>query len=232
MQNFNVQLVDHMGDDLTVVNAARVSMNKESPQMSAKDKGLIRYLAQHGHWTPFSHVMVQVRIAMPLFVARQWFKHTVGFSRNEMSRRYVSDSPTFWRAEAWRGTADNVKQGSGEDLSSPMQDAAFKYYDMALEECEKAYSALLCLGVCPEQARAVLPMATMTEFVETGSLYAYARLVKLRQEGTAQLEIQEYAGAISEICRQIAPVSWEALMGDVWGDDPANVAAVVAEAAA
>lgn len=226
-----VTLIDHMGSDLTVVNAARVSMHKQAKQFSEKDERLINYLATHGHWTPFSHVVLQFRIEMPIFISRQWFKHTVGFTRNEMSRRYVSENPTFWEPGSWREKADNVKQGSGGDLPAKNQMVLDRLYTDSMKGAAAMYQLFLDSGVCPEQARSLLPQAMMTEFVETASLYAYARLVKLRLEPNAQAEIQRYAGVISDACYSVAPVSWKALMGADWEGEPANIS-VQEEAAA
>ena len=231
----SVQLLKHMGDDLMVVNAARVSMAKESEweivgydehidpdsrvisceprrKLSDKDAKLIRYLARHKHWTPFSHPQVQLRIKMPIFVARQWFKHTVGFTRNEVSRRYVDDTPEFYVPKEWRKRAENVKQGSSDEV---LQDIPlFNMYsprDVMLT-CVDMYEAMLDQGVAPEMARMVLPQATYTEFIETGSLAAYARLASLRLDTHAQKETREYAQAIDAIMSKLFPVSWEALM--------------------
>ena len=231
----SVQLLKHMGDDLMVVNAARVSMAKESEweivgydehidpdsrvisceprrKLSAKDAKLIRYLARHKHWTPFSHPQVQLRIKMPIFVARQWFKHTVGFTRNEVSRRYVDDTPEFYVPKEWRKRAENVKQGSSDEVLPGIP--LFNWYsprDVMLT-CVDMYEAMLDQGVAPEMARMVLPQATYTEFIETGSLAAYARLASLRLDTHAQKETREYAQAIDAIMSELFPVSWEALM--------------------
>ena len=166
-----VELLDHMGDDLTVVNAARVSMAKHSAQLVGKDEKLILYLATHNHWTPFSHVTFQFRLEMPIFIAREWFRHTVGITRNEVSRRYVTDEPEFFIPAEWRSKAEHVKQGSGEAIDAPAKLREItNVYNKAIEKCVEAYETLLNCGVCPEQARAVLPQSMMTEFIETGSL--------------------------------------------------------------
>ena len=207
-----IELLDHMGDDLAVVNAARVSMYKESLTLCADDEKLIRYLATHNHWTPFAHVQFQFRIKMPIFVAREWFRSTVGLSRNEVSRRYVDTPPDFWTPKgAWRGRAENVKQGSGDLLPEEVCDEATRLYWEAVDVCSENYRAMLDIGVCPEQARTLLPQSMLTEFVETGSLAAYARIYNLRSDPHAQVEIQEYAHAIGEAIAPIVPVSWKAL---------------------
>lgn len=207
-----VTLLDHMGDDLAVVNAARVSMDKESLAMCASDEKLIAYLAKHKHWTPFAHVQFQFRIKMPIFVAREWTRSNIGLTRNEVSRRYVDTPPEFWTPKgAWRGRAENVKQGSGDLLQEEVCDDATRLYWEAVAVCSENYRAMLDIGVCPEQARAVLPQSMMTEFIETGSLAAYGRIYGLRSDPHAQKEIQEYALAIGEHIEKIVPVSWNAL---------------------
>ena len=207
-----VELIGVLGNDLTVVNAARVSMHKESHKVCADDEKLIRYLATHNHWTPFAHVQFQFRIKMPIFVAREYFKHYVGLVKNEVSRRYVDTPPDFWTPKgAWRGRAENVKQGSGDLLPEEVCDEVTRLYWEAVDVCSENYRAMLDIGVCPEQARSVLPQSMMTEFVETGSLAAYARIYNLRSDPHAQVEIQEYAHAIGEAIAPIVPVSWKAL---------------------
>jgi len=206
-----VELLDSMGNDLTVVNAARVSMAKHHDELTTGDRKLLRYLAKHQHWTPFSQVTVQLRYQMPIFVARQWFKHQVGFTRNETSRRYVDTPPEFWRPVQWRSRAASVKQGSGGPLEGPRLHEIESYYAKALSTAADMYEALLSCGVAPEQARAVLPQAMMTEFVETGSLAGYARVYRLRTDAHAQSEVRVYAREVGEIIKHIAPVSWAAL---------------------
>ena len=207
-----IELLDHMGDDLAVVNAARVSMYKESLTLCADDEKLIRYLAKYNHWTPFAQVQFKFRISMPIFVARQYFRHQVGLLRNETSRRYVDNPPEFWNPNgAWRGRAEHVKQGSGGLLLEEVCDEVSEIYWYAMDACSEAYKDMLDKGVCPEQARAVLPQSMMTEFIETGSLAAYARIYGLRSDPHAQKEIQEYAHATGEAIAPIVPVSWKAL---------------------
>jgi thymidylate synthase (FAD) len=212
----SVELIDHMGSDLTVVNAARVSMAKESDwdfgdsgfdmKLSKRDCGLIAYLAKHNHWTPFSHPQVQLRIKMPIFVARQWFKHMIGFTRNEVSRRYVDDTPELYFPTEWRKRAENVKQGSSDELL--FGGGGSLTYDLTARQALDTYKFLIDSGVCPEQARMTLPQSMYTEFYETGSLAAYARLAKLRLDPHAQKEVRQYAHAVSEIMGELFPVSW------------------------
>lgn len=226
----SVQLLDHMGDDLMVVNAARVSMAKESGWehddeslfLNERDLGLIYYLAKHNHWTPFSHPQVQLRIKMPIFIARQWFKHMVGFTRNEVSRRYVADAPELYIPTEWRKKADNVKQGSSHEVflgTDPLWDEGAGLIGTINEVVDDvtcgavwSYGELLKRGVCPEQARMVLPQSMYTEFIETGSLAAYARLCNLRLDPHAQKEVRLYAGAVFQIIKELFPVSAKALI--------------------
>ena len=212
----DVELLHAMGDDLMVVNAARVSFAKESHEFSNADEKLIRYLAKHNHTSPFFHPQIQFRIRMPLFVAREWFRHTIGFSRNEVSRRYVNSFPECWvpSVDEVREKDSNKKQGSKE---TPVQNPQV-CVDMMTSSINKAistYEKLLENGVAPEVARAVLPQSMYTEFIETGSLAAYARLYNLRTTPDAQREIQMFAYEIGEILSKKFPVSWDALTASV-----------------
>lgn len=222
----NVELLNVMGDDLMVVNAARVSMHKESSwewldhpefktmtfQLRERDKKLIRYLATHGHWTPFSQPQLQFRIRMPIFVVRQWYKHQMGFTRNEVSRRYVTETPALHTMIEWLSAPENsIKQGSGGPLHPDAQRAASEVEARIHEAALDAYDSLLNLGVSAEQARKVLPLDMYTEFIETASLYGYARLYRLRSKPDAQREIRTYAELVGEECKRHFPVSWEAL---------------------
>lgn len=209
-----IDLMDHMGSDLTVVNAARVSMAKEHFEFDeVPDTKLINYLAKHKHWTPFSHPQVTLRIKMPIFIARQWFKHMVGFTRNEVSRRYVDDTPEFYIPNEWRCRAENVKQGSSDEIH-PVSHIMSKDFTMLVQGAKELYEELLDANVAPEQARMVLPQSMYTEFVETGSLAAYARLCSLRLDPHAQKEVRLYAEKVSVIMADLFPVSWEALQGE------------------
>lgn len=218
-----VTLIDFMGSDLSVVNAARVSFDKESeyetaydqdgtdtslPVLKIADKKLLKYLAEHNHWSPFSHASLSFRIKCPVFVARQLGKHQVGLSWNEVSRRYVDNEPEFYFPEYWRKKADNVKQGSSDEIANyngQMADAAVKYLSFE-------YAAMLKAGVCPEQARMILPQNMMTEFIWSGSLYAFARVCNLRLDSHTQRETQEVAKMISEISNELFPESWKVLV--------------------
>ena len=208
----SVTYVDHMGSDLTVVNSARVSFDKKVSVLSAKDAKLINYLAKHQHWTPFAHVQVTLLVEAPVFVARQLVKHQVGLVWNEVSRRYVSDAPTFHVPDVWRQAADNVKQGSS---ANPIQHSgvAGAVYHRAMLRLTSVYKELLSMGVCPEQARMVLPQSMMTSWYWTGSLVAFARVCNQRMESTAQKETTVVAKEIYDIISSIAELrtSWQAL---------------------
>lgn len=208
-----VELLDTFGDDLTVVNAARVSFAKESAALEPRDTKLINYLADHNHITPFFHPQARFRLKMPIYVAREWFRHTVGFARNEVSRRYVDDKPECYLppVEHLRERDTNKKQGS---KPTPIETAAHVQEKIREfnEQSMGIYETLLELKLAPEVARGVLPQSMYTEFIETGSLSAYARLCALRTDPQAQVEIQVYAKAVSELLETRFPVSWQALI--------------------
>lgn len=220
LDNGHVELVDWMGSDLTVVNAARVSFNKESEwdiadshipskSLSERDVKLIKYLAKHQHWTPFAHPQITLRIKAPIFVRAQLGKHQVGLVMNEISRRYVTDKPEFY-IPFWRSAPTNgAKQGSSGFIQSPsyLTDIFTNLCDDSLE----VYEELLSCGVAPEQARATLPQSLYTEWWWTGSLSAFSRVYVQRIEAHAQWEVQNYAKAIGELIEPLFPVSWKAL---------------------
>jgi len=208
----SIELLHSMGDDLMVVNAARVSFNKESKQLTNGDTKLIQYLAKHDHISPFFHPQIQFRIKMPIFVAREWYRHQIGFSRNEVSRRYVDSVPECWipSSDQLRERDPKLKQGSKETAVQNAETLHEKI-DQEAVKCVQLYTDLLDQGVAPEIARTVLPQSMYTEFIETGSLAAYARLYKLRTSPDAQREIQAYARAIGELLSSRFPVSWSAL---------------------
>ena len=208
----SIELIGCFGDDLTVVNAARVSFSKESKVLSEGDKKLITYLAKHNHVSPFFHPQVRLRVKMPIFVAREWYRHTVGFARNEVSRRYVDSEPECYIPETTsiRERDSNLKQGS-KMTSVENADSAKEYIETITRSSIEAYNNLLSANVAPEVARMVLPQSMHTEFIETASLYAYARLCKLRLSPDAQHEIRQYAEALSSMLEKEFPVSWLAL---------------------
>ncbi len=201
-----VTLIDKMGDDLTVVNAARVSYSKVSKSFSAQDERLIKYLADHEHWSPFAHAFLQFRIKAPVFVARQLVKHQVGLVWNEVSRRYVDDEPEFYVPTSWRGRPKNSKQGSDGEVQTDEE-----YYNRYLNGCQVYYSLLLNQGVAPEQARMVLPQSTMTEWIWSGSVYAFARVCNLRCKPDTQKETQDVANEIDKLTDEAFPYCWKYL---------------------
>jgi len=217
MGDMNVELVDHMGTDLTVVNAARVSFNKQSEEFKGGDEKLIRYLAKHNHWTPFGHCTLQFRIKAPIFVARQLVKHQIGLTWNEVSRRYVKDAPDFFMPESWRANPESAKQGSSDtetieylNKKGYVNDKVEVLYIKAL----KLYNQMLDAGVCAEQARIILPLSAFTEWYWTGSLYAFARVCKLRCAKDTQKETRYIANRISKEVQDVFPVSWKYLKGE------------------
>jgi len=210
MMDKDVSLVDSMGSDLSVVNAARVSFGKISTEITVGDKKLIAYLAKNNHWTPFGHTSISFHITAPIFVARQLAKHQVGLVWNEISRRYVSEKPDAWFSNMWREQSEDKKQGS-ETFGVISQGIVEDIYASSVAHSIDAYTRLLKLKVCEEQARAVLPQSTYTEWYWTGSVAAFARVCKLRTEETAQEETREVALAISDHCAKLFPVSWKEL---------------------
>ena len=220
----NVTLIDHMGTDLSVVNAARVSFNKKSMwghhvpgqgifELKKGDIKLIQYLAKHGHWTPFGHCTLSFHIKAPIFVARQLVKHQVGLVWNEVSRRYVDDDPEFWYPEHWRGRAEDKKQGSSDEFVDWIGRSE-RTGGRVRKSCEAdmhTYRTLLEAGVAPEQARMVLPQNTYTEWYWTGTLYAFARVCNLRCKGDTQEETRNVAWEMHDMIKDKFPVSWPAL---------------------
>ena len=211
IESCKVELLESFGSDLTVVNAARVSLGKHVDEFTDKDAKLCKYLADHDHISPFFHPQARFRLKMPIWMAREWFRHTIGFSRNEVSRRYVDEPPTFHLPDAIRTRAANKKQGSNDDVH-PQNEALLFLMKTSYEEANRVYKGLLDEGVCPEQARMVLPQGMMTEFIETGSLAAYARLCKLRLGPDAQKEIQDVAQSVSDALSTVFPHTWSVLM--------------------
>jgi len=204
-----VEMIDKMGTDLSVVNAARVSYAKVKSQFEDKDKKLISFLAKHGHWSPFAHASLSFRIRAPVFVARQLVKHQVGLSWNEVSRRYVSYEPKLYKIDEWRGKPVDSKQGSAGVIEL---DRTLKHvYETAMEQCKILYNALIGKGVAPEQARAVLPQSMMTEWLWSGTLYAFARVCNLRCKPDVQKETRNVAEYIDSYCLYHFPISWDAL---------------------
>lgn len=219
-----VTYIDHMGSDLSVVNAARVSFGKKSyceeirwvdmgdwsgdmPVVDDRDAKLIRYLAKHRHISPFGHAFASFHVKAPIFVARQLVKHK--FLRwNEISRRYVDDEPEFYVPEVWRGRSADKKQGSEGEVQSTF---SIDFYN---EKAFQAYDQLLNDGVAPEQARMILPQNTMTEWYWSGSLDAFASMCNLRCKPDTQYESRLVAQQISDKMAELFPVSWPCLIGE------------------
>jgi thymidylate synthase (FAD) len=221
-----VTYIDHMGTDLTVANAARVSFGKVSemeddpwgpPKLKAKDDKLIRYLAKHKHISPFGHCFVSFHIKAPIFVARQLVKHK--FLRwNEISRRYVDEDPEIYEPDVWRGRSKDKKQGSYGDVTDfAMNFVWWDDYKLGdqIEFYKKGvvamYKRMIEIGIAPEQARMVLPQSTMTEWYWSGSLDAFADMCNLRCKPDTQAETREVAKQIDHKMIELFPVSWDAL---------------------
>jgi thymidylate synthase (FAD) len=246
-----VELIDIMGTDLSVVNSARVSFNKQSssdewyemaidqagfaiPALNGDDHKLIKYLAENKHWTPFAHTALSFRIKCPIFVARQLGKSQVGLVWNEVSRRYVDFEPEFWFPTEWRTKSKNKKQGSSSKIITndtlETTICGVKYEDWSLNGCGhtpreaamialETYNLLLNENICPEQARMVLPQNMMTEFIWTGSLFAFARICSLRSADDTQLETRlGISDKIFPICDKAFPISWYHLMNKQFPD--------------
>lgn len=243
-----VKLVDSMGSDLSVVNAARVSFDKitewdyavdpndvnslgvKTKTLKEADKCIIKFLARENHWTPFGHASLSFHIKAPIFVARQLGKHQVGLVWNEISRRYVDSPPEFYYPENWRKRNKDKKQGSHEDQfvkelsythpymgdirgnSVTITESVTTRVNTIAAQAYNLYTEMLEAGVCPEQARMVLPQSMYTEWYWTGSLIAFARVCNLRCKKDTQKETRDIAIQIDEIAKKIYPISWESLV--------------------
>ena len=206
--DMEAKLIDSMGSDLTVVNAARVSFGKKKKKFTTGDERLISYLAKHNHWTPFGHCTLQYHIKAPVFVARQLGKHQVGLVWNEISRRYVDSVPEVYTPESWRGRAEDKKQGSDEDNIAWKR---WTNYEALIKTCVGEYERMIDSGICPEQARMILPQSMMTEWYWTGTLMAFARICNLRCKDDTQKETRDLCYEIDELTKDKFPVSWKAL---------------------
>lgn len=255
--SIRAEYIDHMGDDLGIVNDARVSFGKQSEYeydrindiwyLKEADKRLIQFLARgcekkdwdaqvqwlhHGnlpegeldveavlkwakrlpeHWTPFAQTAIKLREFMPIPIARQRFKHKIGMVENEISRRYVDSGLGFYQP-TWRKRAENKKQGSAEEFDAATQAMLDDEYWWLMQQAESMYGRFINSGVCPEQARFLLPQGMMTEFVVTGNLYSFARAYIKRRDSHAQKEIQLLAAEWDRIIRPLFPVAWAALV--------------------
>lgn len=216
--------IDHMGSDLSVVNAARVSFGKKShceetrwvdmgdwcgdmPVVNDKDTKLIHYLAKHKHYSPFGHCFASFHIKAPIFVARQLVKHEY-LRMNEISRRYVDSEPEFYVPEVWRGRSKDKKQGSDGVVDAEWSD--WQMFDYNLD----TYKEMLAAGVAPEMARMVLPQSMYTEWYWSGSMDAFANMCNLRLKEDTQYETRLVAQQINKVMGKLYPVSWSALVGE------------------
>lgn len=226
MTDMKAEYVDHMGDDLSVVNAARVSFDKVSdweyedyvtwsdPKLSDADTKLIRYLAKHNHWTPFSHTAISIRMGAPVPIRTQCFKHKQGFTENEESRRYISSRPDVFVPDAFRSApVGNVKQGSGETHDD--SDKWAGVYERVTDYCVDTYMEMIQDGVCPEQARFILPQGCIVNWIWTGNLVSFARYYNQRTYENAQKEGRDLACLVAGIIKPLYPVSWAALTEDM-----------------
>jgi thymidylate synthase (FAD) len=221
-----VRLVDSMGSDLSIVNAARVSFEKESTQLTPKDERLIHFLVEHGHTSPFRHATLEFEIRAPLMVARQWFKYRVGshhmedanvddsgfndplYARNESSRRYVTEEPEFYSDVQWLEAPENRKQGSGMPLDTDAMEKWSTILSLHQSMGKQWYEAAIKAGICPEQARLFLPAYGLyIRWRWTCSLLAVVHFLNQRLHHDAQSEIRQYANGVYELVRQVFPVS-------------------------
>lgn len=222
MSQIKVELLDWMGTDLDVVNAAKVSFSKESKwkedsyydmeslQLEDKDKKLINYLAKHDHWTPFAHTALKFRIAAPVPIRTQCFKHKIGMVENEESRRYISTTPEIFIPKFFRAKPEgSIKQGSGD----VHEDSEYwlEQYTLQTQSSVALYNRMLADGVCPEQCRFVLPQGAIVNWIWTGNLVSFANFYNKRTDANAQREVQVVAELVGKEVERIFPVSWKAL---------------------
>lgn len=209
-----VELLDIMGSDLSIVNAARASFDKHKEDFDDKDVRLLRYLWEHKHTTPFRHPQVTIRVTAPIFLARQLVKHQVGMSWSEVSRRYVDSRPVIWRNPQWhRRPEANIKQGCGETVGEDVAAVADTLVEKVCRDAVEAYERLLFMGVAPEEARIVLPLATQTTWVWTGSLLSFINIYKQRKDSHAQLIAQAFATCLGTLLSEVFPVTMEIVNG-------------------
>lgn len=210
----DVSYMTHMGSDELVVDAARVSFDKQADNYSDnRNAGLISFLAREKHYHPFSHPQATFRCSAPIFVARQLAKHQVGGTWNEVSRRYVKTSPSYWKPDFFRSAAPDVKQGSSSEPHRRSEEFIDEYHDICIDAIA-TYNKMVALGICPEQARAILPQGAITEWVWTGSLLFWSRVYNLRIKPDTQKETREFAELLDEQMASLFPISWKALTDD------------------
>lgn len=208
-----VTFISVHGDDNLVVDSARVSFAKKSGQYSDEEnQRLIHYLWKNEHWTPFAHPHITFHFAAPMFLARQFVKHQVGFTWNEVSRRYVSSDPMFWVPDTWRKRPESMKQGSVTDGEIPVDEHILDKYRHKMREHVIDYRHMVSQGIAPEQVRAVMPMSMMTEWYWTGSLAAWLRFVKQRSHTHAQMECHPYSAEVLSTIKFIFPMTYNAYM--------------------
>ena len=211
-----VDYLDHMGGDLLVVNAARVSMDNWKYKFDSRDERLLTYLGNHEHISPFFHPQICLRVTAPIYVARQLFRHEVGGAKNEVSRRYVDDTPEIELPTVWRKRpTGGVKQGSGEDFSEFEQQLISESMQQVVDYLIERYDAFIRMGVAPEQARVILPLAMLTKWIWTGSLEFFARVCRHRLLGDAQAETREIALQIHRIIFPLFPHAWKVALRGV-----------------
>lgn len=210
LENSSVKYIDHMGNDNSIVNAARVSYDKLAENYTTEQNNkLIKYLAKHNHWSPFAHTSITFCVEAPIFVARQLYKHKIGGQENEVSRRYVDYEPAFCKIEELRGRPLNSKQGSDGVIDPKFIEVVYESFEHSLI----AYNTLLANGVAPEQARIVLPVGSMTKWYWTGTLVFWKRVCDLRIYPDAQKETREVAELIEVECKKLFPIAWGCLRG-------------------
>ena len=212
MSEIKVELLDHMGSDIAVVQAARVSFAKDADSAfdGAKDGKLINYLAKHDHWTPFAHTALKFRVAAPVPIRTQCFKHKIGMVENEESRRYISTTPEIFIPEFFRSKPEgSIKQGSGD--KHPCSNLLIAEYEDLVNNCVTQYESMVGLGVCPEQARFILPQGAIVNWIWTGNLVSFANFYNKRTDTNAQREVQMVAELVGKEVERIFPVSWKAL---------------------
>lgn len=210
MTEIKVELVDYMGDDLAVSNAARVSFAKWKEEFDEQDARLIDYLARHEHLSPFRHTAISLRCKVPVFLARQLGKHQAGLSWNEVSRRYVDADIEFFVPDSWRSRpTDGIKQGSGEE--NPFSNEWKESYNHYITDCENMYYQMIEDGVAPEMARMVLPQSMMVDYVWTGNLLSFFHVYRLRSGEGAQVEAKDFAQKLKDVIQPLFPTCFEAL---------------------
>lgn len=213
MSEIKVELLDSMGDDLAVVQAARVSFAKDADVEfdNVRDGKLINYLARHDHWTPFAHTALKFRVAAPVPIRTQCFKHKQGLVENEESRRYISTTPEIFIPEFFRSKPEgSIKQGSGEKHYNSLEWKSI--YQSKMKASVLLYEEMLADGVCPEQCRFVLPQGAIVNWIWTGNLVSFANFYNKRIDTNAQKEVQVVAELVGKEIERIFPVSWKALV--------------------